>query len=236
MGIIYSARNKINGRLYVGKTVKVMEQRRREHEYIAEKGSACLFHKALRKYGFDAFEWKTLMHCEDGDDLNESEIACIKMLKTKVPNGYNLTDGGDGGHGWPEEIRRRRSEKLKGRKHSIRHRYAISMAMVGKVKTKSHCEAVSKALKGRALSAEHVLALKMAKRPTNTPESNLKRSLSQKGKPKHSKESRQRIALAKKGQSSKLKGRTYDDIYGIDANHYRLLRSLKRNKTIIEKT
>jgi hypothetical protein len=34
------------------------------------------------------------MHCEDQNDLNESEAVCIALLKTRVPNGYNLLAGG----------------------------------------------------------------------------------------------------------------------------------------------
>ena len=93
MGCIYLARNKINGKCYVGQTVNSLEHRRQGHVQDAAF-SNLPFHRALHKYGSDAFSWKVLMHCEDQNDLNESEAVCIALLKTRVPNGYNLLAGG----------------------------------------------------------------------------------------------------------------------------------------------
>ena len=100
MGVVYQARNKFDGKCYVGKTTESLEKRKSRHKYNMKRKSKCYFHRALHKYGFDAFEWKVLMMEDNETDLNESEIACIKILKTKVPNGYNLTNGGDGTSGY----------------------------------------------------------------------------------------------------------------------------------------
>ena len=96
MGCVYIARNKVNGKGYVGKTSRTMKYRIGVHKACAVRDSHTYFHNALRKYGFDAFDWKVLFSDVDEDDLNPVEITAIRLLGTRTLNGYNLTDGGDG--------------------------------------------------------------------------------------------------------------------------------------------
>lgn len=145
-GIIYLARNKLNGKCYVGKTHKSLEEGKKRHQYDAENNRyASLLHNALRKYGKDAFEWKVL--CEyDGSDngLGELEKYYV-ILHDSFKKGYNLTKGADGSNGWiPSlETRKKRSESLKGKckgkkhynygKHlSDEHKRKLSEAFTGK--------------------------------------------------------------------------------------------------------
>ena len=99
MGCIYLATNRITGKRYVGKTRVSFQRRIWEHKNESANGSDRYFHRALRKYGFDAFVWERLYRGKDENQLVYWECYYIKMLKTKSPNGYNLTDGGDGVHG-----------------------------------------------------------------------------------------------------------------------------------------
>jgi len=122
MNCIYCATNLINGKRYIGKTVNGLSDRRKRHERDARKGLKSPFHRALHKYGFDAFTWEVLFEIEDRL-LNRWEKYYIKRLKTKSPHGYNLTDGGDGGdtlsnHPRLEEIRKKISIAGMGRKPS----------------------------------------------------------------------------------------------------------------------
>jgi len=96
MGQIYLVQNKINKKRYIGQTVCGMRRRKSQHEKDSQNGSNLVFHKALRKYGFDNFEWKILFYVEK-ERLNTLEIVAIRMLKTLHPNGYNLLIGGSGG-------------------------------------------------------------------------------------------------------------------------------------------
>jgi group I intron endonuclease len=118
MGCIYMARNKVNGKRYIGQTICTMEKRRFEHENSARAGVVRPFYAAMRKYGFDSFEWKVLFHDVDQRDLYSVEQRLIVLMKTKAPNGYNLTDGGPGnaGHNASDETRRKLSESHKGQK------------------------------------------------------------------------------------------------------------------------
>lgn len=116
MYCIYLARNPVNGKGYVGQTGQSLEERRIGHEKAAKNGSSCVFHKALRKYGSDVFEWKVISECSTEEELNNEECTWIKLLKTKVPNGYNLTDGGEGMRGFhlSQEAKDKISEANKG--------------------------------------------------------------------------------------------------------------------------
>lgn len=102
--IVYLARNRVNGKGYVGKTERALEVRQKEHHAAARQGSMLAFHCALRKHGVDSFEWTTLMELSEFTDkdearqyLNTREREFIRLFETFGPRGYNLTEGGDGG-------------------------------------------------------------------------------------------------------------------------------------------
>lgn len=100
-GIIYCVKNKINGKVYVGQTIKSLEKRKRRHERAIVqkkpiKGNR-IFALALRKYGADAFEWSILKECQNFVELNEQEMYFIKLLNANnSKHGYNNAPGGNG--------------------------------------------------------------------------------------------------------------------------------------------
>ncbi len=124
-GRIYIVTNKINGKNYVGKTTKELRFRKAEH-FSFSRNSSMIFHKALRKYGKENFEWEEISWAGSIEELNKYEIIMIDFYKTKVPNGYNVTDGGEGGGSNPsEEVRKKRGSGWRGKKNpdqSIRMR------------------------------------------------------------------------------------------------------------------
>ena len=99
--IVYKATNKVNGKSYIGYTTKSLEERKKTHFYKSKNKSDkhyfYLFKKALRKYGFESFEWSIICECSNIEECCSSEIFFIKNLNTISPNGYNLTEGGNGG-------------------------------------------------------------------------------------------------------------------------------------------
>lgn len=56
--VIYTATNKINGKIYVGKTYN-FEKRKQEHIYDIDNGIP--FHRALKKYGIEILNGKLLI-------------------------------------------------------------------------------------------------------------------------------------------------------------------------------
>lgn len=100
--IIYKAENKINNKVYVGKTKGTLEGRMRSHISDSVKyKSKTYFHNAIRKYGSNNFQFSVVEEV-DGNSvsfLNDREKYWIKTLDSRIPNGYNMTKGGDGNDG-----------------------------------------------------------------------------------------------------------------------------------------
>lgn len=96
MAYIYCIKNNINGKCYVGKTLKSPKERFSEHLYDAYKPTEenRPLYRAIKKYGKDNFSLQTLEECAD-ELASEREIWYIKKLKTYA-HGYNATIGGDG--------------------------------------------------------------------------------------------------------------------------------------------
>lgn len=95
-GIIYRATNKINGKVYIGQTVRSLAERIYYHYYRADNEleiTKTHFINAIRKYGKDNFEWEEIDSAENQAELNEKEQYWIEFYNS-VENGYNIQAGG----------------------------------------------------------------------------------------------------------------------------------------------
>lgn len=92
---IYKATNKINGKSYIGQTNN-WRTRIWQHMRCYEKED-CSFHDAIKKYGFDNFDWELLETCNDKNMALDLEKHYIELYDT-YRNGYNENKGGVGGH------------------------------------------------------------------------------------------------------------------------------------------
>ena len=135
MGTIYKITCLINGKAYVGQTRQSFKRRITEHKRDSSKGRPGI-DAAIAKYGWANFTAEIIEVCPV-EMLNEREMYWIAKLNSKVPHGYNLTDGGDGGRGCSPsaETRAKISAKLKGRpahnkgvKHTAEARAKMSAA------------------------------------------------------------------------------------------------------------
>ena len=98
--IIYKVINNVNKKVYIGQTIRELRIRKRCHKYTSDNNSSSYFHRAIRKYGWDSFEWKVLCECRTKEEMDEMEKKYIKQYKShSSENGYNMTWGGDGGNG-----------------------------------------------------------------------------------------------------------------------------------------
>ena len=97
MGIIYSYKNKVNNKRYIGQTVNPIH-RQIQHKSVAfnelDASYDTPFHRAIRKYGWDSFEYEELAQNDNIDELNELEIYYIQLYNSQIPNGYNIEAGG----------------------------------------------------------------------------------------------------------------------------------------------
>lgn len=91
--IVYEATNKKNGKVYVGLTTQNLDVRKSQHLRSAKSGSNIHFHKALRKYGEDAFEWSVVFLCDSKESMYEKEKLAIALYDQEQL--YNKSAGGE---------------------------------------------------------------------------------------------------------------------------------------------
>ena len=96
MAFIYCITNIINGKKYIGKTLKSVEKRFKEHleDYKRNRCEKRPLYDAIKKYGKENFKVEILLECDE-NILSEKEQEFILKYDT-YNNGYNATMGGDG--------------------------------------------------------------------------------------------------------------------------------------------
>lgn len=152
MTIIYKATNVVNGKCYVGKTVKPLPKRRDQHEKSSRTTG---FQGALKKYGPENFQWVILEEC-NLQQASAREIFWIETLNS-MNDGYNLTSGGDGaaygalnvsnrpevkeklrlksiGRYHTDETKKKIRNSVLGSKHTTETKKKIAQASIGKAK------------------------------------------------------------------------------------------------------
>lgn len=99
-GTIYLIENTINGKRYVGQTVRPVNVRISTHFSSAENrpeddAHNSLLHKAIRKYGRESFQCSVVEANVPVDELDEKERFYIEKYQSmSYQHGYNLTTGG----------------------------------------------------------------------------------------------------------------------------------------------
>ena len=127
-GVVYLIWNMVNGKKYVGQTVKTVKERFNQH---AKKKSP--IGNAIRKHGKENFRYGVIVTCATKAELDKQEKYFIAILKTKKPNGYNRTDGGEGTVGYsPTPAHRAKLAVANiGKHHTPEQRAKISAAVSG---------------------------------------------------------------------------------------------------------
>lgn len=94
MAYIYQITNDINGKIYIGKTMRSIQERFKEHcrDYTKREMENRPLYRAMKKYGIEHFHIELL---EETENPEEREIYWIEN-KRSFKNGYNATMGGDG--------------------------------------------------------------------------------------------------------------------------------------------
>lgn len=95
-GFIYKITNKVNNKIYIGKTLTSIENRFQEHirESRKERTENRPLYRAIRKYGKENFVIELIESCPI-EILSEREIYWIDYFSS-YKEGYNATLGGDG--------------------------------------------------------------------------------------------------------------------------------------------
>lgn len=134
MGYIYKVTNQKNNKVYIGQTIKKRpSDRYSQHRYLAnhpeqERGISYL-HRAMILDGLDNFSFEVIEEIEN-QQLNEREQYWIKKYDCIIPNGYNITEGGDGTKGYsrPQTIEEREKRQQSNKNFYIQHPEALEEA------------------------------------------------------------------------------------------------------------
>jgi group I intron endonuclease len=97
--IIYKVTNKIDGKVYIGKTKRSLGTRWKQHCRAAFDGKSWTKGKlqhAIQKSGADAFTVEQIDVAASNDEANEKEMYWIKHYDS-IENGYNTSPGGRNG-------------------------------------------------------------------------------------------------------------------------------------------
>lgn len=120
--LIYKAKNKLNGKVYIGQTKGSLENRKRQHLNSPNHSYATCTHfvRAIAKYGKSAFEWEVLATTESADMLDQLETMYIAEYQSTDPNkGYNLLSGGSSGYTHADVTKERIGNAQRGIKNHM---------------------------------------------------------------------------------------------------------------------
>lgn len=134
MGYIYKITNLINNKIYIGQTVKERpSDRYSQHRYLAnhpeQEKSISYLHRAMALDGLNNFKFEVIEEVEN-QQLDEEEQYWIKEYNCIAPNGYNITEGGNGTQGYsrPQTIEEREKRQQSNKNFYIEHPEAIEKA------------------------------------------------------------------------------------------------------------
>ena len=141
--IVYKLTNLLNGKVYVGQTVRTLEQRIDQHKRRSES----VVSQAIKKYGWENFSAEILEECQTQEELDRREIFWIAKLDCIAPKGYNLNEGGSGGRTPTEETRKKASESQRKRYANPEAHRKLSIAQRKRFEDPAEHEKLSKAQK-----------------------------------------------------------------------------------------
>lgn len=93
---LYQITNLINGKIYIGKTNNITK---RWSNHRCSNDPNMVIARAIRKYGKENFKFEVLYKNVSIEEIDMLEMQTIKEKNCKVPYGYNVADGGQGGVG-----------------------------------------------------------------------------------------------------------------------------------------
>lgn len=181
-GVIYCLTCKVNGKVYIGQTIN-FNKRMIRYKNLHCKEQPKIYN-ALKKYGVENFNYEIIDIGLSKADLDQLECYHMTLADSRNTKfGYNCKEGGGNGK-QSEESNKKNSESQKG-----------------KIRTKEHCEKLSKANKGQKRSEEAKKNMSIARkkmvRTPHTEETKLKISIANIGK-KVSEDSRKKMSESQK--------------------------------------
>ena len=106
MATIYKITNKKSGLYYIGKTIRPVQERWKQHLhdfkiYKENQKTSIPLYNAFQSDGIENFTFEIIETNIPEENINEKEKYYINFFDSKVHHkGYNVADGGDGGRVW----------------------------------------------------------------------------------------------------------------------------------------
>jgi group I intron endonuclease len=94
--IIYKITNRTNNKIYIGQTVRGLEERINEHL----RHRTTYFDKMFKKSNVKDFIIEIIDSANSIEELNKKEIYWINKHNSLYPNGYNMCRGGENTTGY----------------------------------------------------------------------------------------------------------------------------------------
>jgi group I intron endonuclease len=114
-GVVYVITNRVNGKRYVGQTIKTAEWRFGKHALGSQYPSR--INRAIQKHGKENFSLETVGTAASRKELDALEVRFINELQTlNATLGYNVAPGGVGNNIRTKEAAEKSAAKLRGRK------------------------------------------------------------------------------------------------------------------------
>ena len=163
---VYKITCSANSKVYIGYTSKGIDARFKSHIENARWHRKTALYNAIRFYGEHAFSIELLEEIPSHEDACASEVRHIAEMRSVIPNGYNMTTGGDGvpitaeliaqasakKRGKFTEKQAAAAERRRGVPLTPEHRAKLSLARKGKPKSEDWKRKISESNK-RSLEA-----------------------------------------------------------------------------------
>lgn len=170
---VYLIRNKANGKVYVGSSVRIEE---RWEDHIRElngnrHNNRYLLH-AWQKYGQENFSFEIIETTDDESSLVDLEQKWIDYFRSyERDKGYNLSPHAYNilGYRFTEEQRKRVSEALKGKRKSEEHRKKLWINRKVTEEQRRFMSQLGKSWKGKKIVGEHSRKKSEAQRGSKNP-------------------------------------------------------------------
>ena len=153
MYVVYKHVNKINGKIYIGITKQLPEQRWGSNG--SNYKSSPHFYSAIEKYGWKNFEHIILYKNLSQNEACQKEIELIAQYQSNNPEfGYNNTSGGEKSFKLSQKAKEKKSKSMQGNKNgchpcSEETKEKIRRSQIGKTLTDEHKEKLRNAAKHR---------------------------------------------------------------------------------------
>lgn len=165
--IIYKVTHTLDGKVYIGQTIKPLKKRWSEHGY---KKKNTYFSNCLRKYGKENFSIEQIDQASSLEELNEKEVYWINFFdSTNKEKGYNIEHGGNSHKKSQETIEKQRRSMIGKNKYKRTEeaRLNMSLAQMGKKRAPFSEEHKDK-IRQKALGRKHTSQAKEKIREAKT--------------------------------------------------------------------